>query len=127
MQQHSVLIVDDSKLARISLTAAIRRSRPEWQVLEAKDAAEGLNMIQIGGVDIVLIDFNMPGTDGLTMAASIRETNSRMPIAMVSANIQEEIIARARQLSVAFVPKPIMDESIGAFLSGAALRLRKTA
>jgi hypothetical protein len=64
---------------------------------------------------------------GLTMAASVREPDSRMPIAMVSPNIQEEIIARARQLSVAFVPKPITDESIGALLSGAALRLRKTA
>jgi hypothetical protein len=31
----TVLIVDDSKLARISLTAAIRRNKPEWQVLEA--------------------------------------------------------------------------------------------
>jgi CheY-like chemotaxis protein len=68
-------------------------------------------MIQTGGVDIVLIDFNMPGIDGVTMAASIRATDSRMPIAMVSANIQEEIIARARQLSVAFVPKPIMNRS----------------
>jgi hypothetical protein len=50
-----------------------------------------------------------------------------MPLAVVSANIQDEIVARARELDAAFVTKPLNDEALGAFLSGAALRLKKTA
>jgi hypothetical protein len=48
-----------------------------------------------------------------------------MPIAVVSANLQDEIIARARELNAAFVGKPLTDEALGAFLAGAALRLKK--
>ena len=48
-----------------------------------------------------------------------------MPVAVVSANLQDEIIARARELNAAFVAKPLTDEALGAFLSGAALRLKK--
>jgi hypothetical protein len=45
-------------------------------------------------------------------------------MAVVSANMQNEIIARARQLDAAFIAKPLTDEALGAFLSGAALRLK---
>jgi AmiR/NasT family two-component response regulator len=47
-----------------------------------------------------------------------------MPIAIITANIQDEIIARARQIGAAFVAKPITAEGLEGFISGAALRLR---
>ena len=46
---------------------------------------------------------------------------------IVSANVQKEIIARARELNAGFIPKPLTDEALAAFLSGAALRLKKVA
>jgi len=57
----------------------------------------------------------------------IRQLHPKMPVAVVSANAQDEIIARARELNAAFVTKPLTDEALAAFLSGAALRLGKTA
>jgi CheY-like chemotaxis protein len=120
-----VLIVDDSKLARMVMGSAFRRIRPEWELIEATNADDALDAILTRSVDIALVDFNMPGTDGLQLVASIRKTHQKMPVAVVSANLQEEIIARARELNAAFVPKPLTDEAIGAFLTGAALRLRK--
>jgi hypothetical protein len=50
-----------------------------------------------------------------------------MPVAVVSANVQNEIIGRARELNAGFIPKPLTDEGLAAFLSGAALRLKKSA
>jgi CheY-like chemotaxis protein len=47
-----------------------------------------------------------------------------MPIALATANVQDEIIGRARAAGVAFVPKPVTEEGLRDFLSGAALRLR---
>jgi Response regulator containing a CheY-like receiver domain and an HTH DNA-binding domain len=84
-------------------------------------------MMSGGNVDIALIDFNMPGTDGLELVARIRKTHPAMPVAVVSANIQDEIIGRARELNAGFIPKPLTDDALAAFLSGAALRLRKVA
>jgi hypothetical protein len=48
-----------------------------------------------------------------------------MPIAILSANAQDAILARARELDAAFVEKPLSDDTLAAFLSGAALRLKR--
>src|SRR5215468_2305130 len=124
--QYKALTVDDSKLARMMMASAFR-IRPEWQLLEAANADDALDAISAGSVDVALVDLNMPGIDGLALVAKIREKHPRMPVAVVSANVQEEVIARARELNAAFVPKPLTDEALGAFLSGAALRLKKAA
>lgn len=123
--QYKVLVVDDSRLARMVMANALRRLQPEWQVVEATGSDEALSAIGAASADIALIDFNMPGIDGLELVARIREREPAMPIAVVSANLQDEIIARARELKAAFIAKPLTDEALGAFLSGAALRLRK--
>jgi CheY-like chemotaxis protein len=122
---YKVLVVDDSKLARMVMASALRRIQPEWELVEATSADDAL--AAISAVDIALVDFNMPGTDGLELTARIRKSHPKMPLAIVSANLQDEIIARARELNAAFVAKPLTDEALGAFLSGAALRLRKAA
>jgi len=50
-----------------------------------------------------------------------------MPIALVSANAQTEIIQRARDLNAGFITKPLTDEALAAYLTGAALRLKRPA
>ena len=67
--QYKVLIVDDSKLARMVMASAFRRIRPEWTLVETANADEALAAVSGGAVDIALIDFNMPGTDGLELVA----------------------------------------------------------
>jgi CheY-like chemotaxis protein len=124
---HKVMVVDDSKLARMVIASALRRIRPEWTLVETANADEALATVSGGAVDIALIDFNMPGIDGLELVARIRKTHPAMPVAVVSANIQDEIIGRARELNAGFIPKPLTDDALAAFLSGAALRLKKVA
>jgi CheY-like chemotaxis protein len=123
---YKALTVDDSKLARMVMASAFRRLRPDWTLAEAANADEALSIIAAYGVDIALVDFNMPGADGLELVSRIRETHPTMPVALVSANLQDEIIGRARELNATFVPKPLNDDALGAFLSGAVLRLRKS-
>jgi CheY-like chemotaxis protein len=124
---HTVLIVDDSKLARMVVSSAFRRLRPDWELVEAVNAQDALGKISGASVDIALIDFNMPDVDGLELLAQVRAARPTMPVAIVSANLQDEIIARARELNAAFVAKPLTDEALDAFLTGAALRLKKAA
>src|SRR5712671_6812163 len=125
--QPRVLAVDDSKLARMVMASAFRRIKPEWTLIEAASAEEALGAVAAGTVDVALIDFNMPGTDGLELIASIRKTHPDMPMAVVSANVQDEIIQRARKLNAGFIPKPLTDGALTSYLSGAALRLKKAA
>jgi CheY-like chemotaxis protein len=124
---YRVLVVDDSKLARMVMANAFRRLRPDWELIEATGAAQALAAISDQAIDIALVDFNMPDTDGLELLARIRETHPAMPVAVVSANLQDEIIARTRELKATFVAKPLTDEALAAFFSGAILRLKKAA
>jgi CheY-like chemotaxis protein len=123
----SVLVVDDSRLARRVAVGMLERSRPEWDIVEAGNAEEAIAAIRDHGVGVVLLDINMPGTDGLTLAQTIRESHPDLAIAIVSANIQDAIVARTRAMGVTFVPKPLTDEALKLFLDGAALRLKRSA
>lgn len=120
----TVLIVDDSKLARIVAGKALAELEPEWRKLEASSAAQALDVVAEQTPDIALIDFNMAGKDGLELAAELRVLFPEMPVAIITANIQDEIVARAREIGAAFVAKPVTADALEPFLSGAALRLR---
>jgi CheY-like chemotaxis protein len=122
----TVLVVDDSKLARIVAGKTISALQPDWTKVEAGNADEALRRLAEGPVDVALLDFNMPGRDGLELAAELRAQRPDMPIAVITANVQDEIIARARAVKAAFVPKPVTPDGLRGFLSGAALRLRAT-
>ena len=122
----TVLIVDDSKLARIVAGKALAELQPEWQKVEAGSAADAHDVIAERHVDVALIDFNMTEKDGLELAAELRALRPDMPMAIITANIQDEIVARAREIGAAFVAKPVTADSLEAFLSGAALRLRSS-
>lgn len=120
----TILIVDDSKLARIVAGKAVHSLQPDWQRIEASNADEALAVIGSQDVDVALLDYNMPGRDGLALAAELRTLRPTMPIALITANTQDEVIARARSLSASFVAKPVTQEALQGFLDGAALRLR---
>jgi CheY-like chemotaxis protein len=120
----TVLIVDDSKLARIVAGKAITELQPEWQKREANGAAEALAVMSDTEIDVALVDFNMLDKDGLELAAEMRALRPEMPIAIITANIQDEVVSRAREIGAAFVAKPVTRDGLQGFVSGAALRLR---
>jgi CheY-like chemotaxis protein len=119
-----VLVVDDSKLARIVVGKALTELQPEWQRVEAGSAAQALQIMADAPADIALIDYNMADKDGLALATELREAHPELPIAIITANIQDEVVARARAIGAAFVAKPLTVDGLEDFISGAALRLR---
>jgi CheY-like chemotaxis protein len=120
----TVLIVDDSKLARIVAGKTLAALQPEWERIEASNAQDALEILRERKIDVAMIDFNMPDKDGLELAAELRATHPTMPIAVITANIQDEVIARAREVNATFVSKPLTEDGLRGFISGAALRLR---
>jgi len=122
----TVLIVDDSKLARIVAGKAIAELQPGWQRVEANGAAEALEIVAAQSVDLALIDYNMTEKNGLELAQELRASCPDLPMAIITANIQDEIIASARAVNATFVPKPVTAEGLQGFISGTALRLRSS-
>ena len=77
---YKVLIVDDSKLARMSVAKVLNTLRPGWARTEATNADEALALVAQQPIDSALLDFNMPGRDGLSLAAELRQIRPDMPV-----------------------------------------------
>ena len=122
----TIIIVDDSKLARIVVGRAIAALQPDWERLEASNADQAMQQIASRRVDVALLDYNMPGKNGLELAKELRALHPQMPIAVITANVQDEIMAAARAVDAGFVTKPITEEGLRPFLSKAAETLGAT-
>lgn len=120
---YTVLIVDDSKLARMSVARALSSLKPDWIRLEAANADDALLVVKQSKVDVTLLDFNMPGRDGLELAVELKELHPSMPVAVISANSQLEIVTRAEAAGATFLVKPLTEQALDGFLQGAVSRL----
>ena len=123
---YTVLIVDDSKLARMSMARVLDTLYPDWKRVEAANAIEALQQTRELSPDVALVDFNMPGKDGVTLAAELRALHPRICVAVISANRQVEVIRRTEAAGATFLPKPLTDSALAAFLTS-TLSERKAA
>lgn len=121
---YKLLIVDDSKLARMAVVKALNSCCPDWPRVEAASAADALKAVQQEQPHIALVDFNMPNKDGLDLVADLRALTPDMPIGIISANHQQGVVDRARALGAAFLPKPVTETSLREFLASASQQLQ---
>jgi len=81
-----ILVVDDERairrLLRMYLTDA------GFTVAEAADGGEALEQVRRGGIDLVLLDLNLPEVDGFEVTRRMREVAS-LPVIMVTARTEE--------------------------------------
>ena len=114
---YTVLIVDDSKLARMSVAKVLGTLHPDWKRVEAANATEALDQTRKVRPEVVLVDFNMPGTDGVTLVAELRALDPKISVAVVSANRQVEVIKRTEAAGATFLPKPVTESALADFLA----------
>ena len=105
---YKILIVDDSKLARMAVIKALNSPYPDWTRVEAANADDALS---VDGTSRLRTSrcwtSTCPGRDGLDLAAELRRLKPQMPVAVISANHQQEIIDRAQRIGASFLPKPL--------------------
>ncbi|HTK30255.1 MAG TPA: sigma-54 dependent transcriptional regulator [Vicinamibacterales bacterium] len=82
MASPTVLVVDDEQLIRWSLTS--RLADEGYRVLEADTAADALKKVR-AGVDLVLLDYRLPDSDGLSVLKQIKEDNPDTLVILLTA------------------------------------------
>ncbi|MCA1974193.1 response regulator transcription factor [Caenispirillum bisanense] len=115
----TILIVDDSRVARLSLRRLVLKLVPDAEIIEAASADEAAAAVDGVSVDRALIDFNMPGRNGLELAEQLAAEHAEIRMAMVTANIQDAVAGRAEALGMSFIAKPPREEDMQGFLLGA--------
>lgn len=107
-----LLIVDDSKVSRMVISAHIKAVHPEWEISEANNGADAIACTDQHRLDYCTMDINMPGMLGTDAAEQILQKHPHMRIVIFSANIQESAQTRATSLGAVFVAKPVTEKSI---------------
>lgn len=107
-----LLIVDDSKMSRLMIAKHIAELRPDWRVIEAVNGEEALATVKREQPDLVSMDVNMPGMNGLQVAGHIRILFPDIRVVLCTANIQEAMRTAAEKLRVHFVAKPITPKAV---------------
>lgn len=115
-QDHKILIVDDSGLARRMARDAVAKATPGATIIEAISADDALEKVDGNDITAGIIDLNMPGMDGLELSIELRQRFANIQLALCTANIQDTVRQRAEGLNIVFIPKPISPEKIKAFL-----------
>ncbi|MFJ7696719.1 response regulator transcription factor [Lysinibacillus fusiformis] len=86
MNKETILIVDDEKEIRNLI--AIYLKNEGYQVLEACDGEEGLQLLKKQEVHLIVLDLMMPNVDGMEMCMKVRKI-AEMPIIMLTAKSQD--------------------------------------
>lgn len=115
------LVVDDSLVTRLMLSELLRKIEPDTQVVQAscgKDAMDAID--QNSEIDFALIDFNMPGMNGLELADQLIASGRVGKIALLTANIQENLKSAALSKGLSYLNKPINEDVITEFVKSTA-------
>jgi DNA-binding LytR/AlgR family response regulator len=100
-----ILIADDEAPARGELRYILEELAPQSKFYEAINGEEALRLIESAPIQVVFLDINMPGTDGLTVAATIMEEPE--PPFIVFATAYHEHTLRAFELAALdYIVKP---------------------
>ena len=128
------LVVDDFSTMR-RIVKNLLNDLGYANVTEADDGKTALPMLQAGGIDFLVTDWNMPGMPGLDLLKAVRADPklAKMPVLMLTAEAKREQIIEAAQAGVnGYVIKPFtavtlkekIDKILGAACVSNALQAR---
>ena len=76
-EQLTVLVVDDEQIVLDSAQKLLRKE--PFELVTALSAAEGLTLLEGGGIQVVLTDLKMPGMDGLEFTKRVKQRWPAIP------------------------------------------------
>ena len=119
----TILIVDDE--AHILRITSMWLRRHGYEIFEATNGAEALELLEHQSIDLVITDMNMPVLSGLDLVRTVRtERGSDVPFVLLTARCdQEQLAGELSQYGVRIYPKPFVPsrlvEDVGRLLETA--------
>jgi len=112
-----VLVVDDSSTMRSIVRKILGATRFPFEVSEAAEGAAALKLAAENEFDIVFLDYNMPGFNGLETLAQFKREKRRMTVVVMSSAQDATLAERVRLQRAAFLKKPFYPADIEAVLT----------
>src|SRR5579883_3376861 len=118
MAQKRILIVDDDKLVRWTLTQ--KCTEFGYLSLEAASGEEALRMLQTEQVDAILLDVHLPDLSGIEVLDKLKNAGETRSVIMMTADPQlDDVKAALRLGAYDFISKPINFDELSVTLQNA--------
>jgi len=105
-----VLLIDDEARVRASLKMVLE---PAYEVIQAADAQEGLELFRKEAPHLVLLDVILPGTDGLSVLQTLRAEDRAAPVIMLTGTKSVKTAVDAMKFGAAdYLSKPFDVEEL---------------
>ena len=109
----NILLVDDSRTIR-NIQKNVLKELGHENVWEAEDGVQALARLKEEIPDLMLVDWNMPNMDGITLIREVRKTNKSLPIIMCTTESEKSRVLEAVKAGVNnYIVKPFTVESLG--------------
>ncbi len=106
-----ILIIDDAAFSRRMIRKCLQADN--YEILEAATGREGLEAATSQHPDCILTDLLMPDMDGLELLKALQAKESKIPVVIISADIQDGTRNRGLELGAkAFINKPVKEEEL---------------
>ena len=107
-----ILLVDDSRTIR-NIQKNTLAKMGQTDIAEAADGFEALTALAAQRPDLMLVDWNMPNMDGITLVKKVREKDKTLPIIMVTTEAEKSRVIEALNAGVNnYVVKPFTAEAL---------------
>ncbi len=107
-----ILLVDDSRTIR-NIQKNTLKTLGHTDITEAADGIEALACLAKERPELMLVDWNMPNMDGITLIKKVRETDKALPIIMVTTEAEKSRVLEAVKAGVNnYVVKPFTAETL---------------
>lgn len=94
------LIVDDNEIVRRGLRG-ILQTNPEWEVCgEAADGVAALELLEKSRPDMVILDFQMPGINGLETARRMLAISPNLPILLFTQHASPDLEKHSKDVGI---------------------------
>lgn len=105
-----ILVVDDDNM---NLTRTKIILGKEYDVLLADSGIEALVKLKSGGVDMVLLDIDMPGMNGITTFERMKEFAADIPVIFLTASgLEEDVHSAIKMGAVNYLKKPYRPQEL---------------
>ena len=105
-----ILLVDDDPAIRSSLAFALELDGFEVETFESGEALAGRN--DRPGDACIVLDYRLPGMDGLALLTLLRERGVRLPVVMVTSNPTRRLRKAALDAEAELVEKPLLCDAL---------------
>jgi two-component system chemotaxis response regulator CheY len=108
-----ILITDESDELKAELSSILNTAG--YDVVEAANGADALNLLEEHNIDLLITDVNMPEVDGITLLKIIRgkAEYGKLPVLLLTVETDDDIITEARLSGAnAWILKPFQKEQL---------------